>query len=56
MRYLVTRMSNGSIVDFGFLSESDSIPEPVAQLIRRDGGVKAVTLDMDNGTRVRYEL
>lgn len=55
MRYLITKMKDGSIVDFGFITDSDPAPDFIEQGFQRSTHNKAITVDRTDGTRIRYE-
>jgi hypothetical protein len=58
VRFIQTRKCDGSIVDFGHVAPTDNDVAALAALVLNAGHVvpiTAVTIDMDNGTRVRYE-
>lgn len=52
VKYLITKKCDGSIVDFGHL---DHPPSLIEDLLLNDYTTMAVTLDKNNGNRIRYE-
>jgi len=51
LKWLITKKCDGSIVDFGYTEEPPNCVRSAIEQV----GVQAVTLDMTNGTRIRYE-